>query len=113
VRTLATSVMAGFVVAVFVLLVPQSAVACDKCVQFFDDESCTTAGPGEIGNTICEVPEEASCCCKYKGETCTGGSGGSGSGGGTGGGGGNQCATTGFCPAECFSCGGGGGRPRI
>lgn len=33
--------------------------------------------------------------------------------GGSGGGGNNACGTTGFCPAECFSCSGGGGRPAI
>ncbi|HEX6904299.1 MAG TPA: hypothetical protein VF789_31610 [Thermoanaerobaculia bacterium] len=38
-------------------------------------------------------------------------------GGGTGGGGGgeeeNPCQTSNFCPAECFSCSGGGGRPAV
>ena len=32
---------------------------------------------------------------------------------GGGGGGGSACGTTGFCPAECFSCSGGGGRPAV
>ena len=36
-----------------------------------------------------------------------------GGGGGSGGtGGGGSCHSSGFCPAECFSCSG-GGRPRI
>jgi hypothetical protein len=42
-------------------------------------------------------------------ETCAGG----GDGGSGGGGGGSSCGGSGFCPAECFSCGGGGGRPAI
>ena len=33
--------------------------------------------------------------------------------GGGGGGGGSACGTTGFCPAECFSCAGSGGRPAV
>lgn len=33
----------------------------------------------------------------------------SGGGGSAGGGGSSSCQTMGFCPAECFSCGGGGG----
>ena len=36
---------------------------------------------------------------------------------GGGGGGGSSssptCQTSGFCPAECFSCSGGGGRPAV
>lgn len=50
--------------------------------------------------------------CWTNGQACTNGGGGGG-GGGTGGGGSNTCTTTGFCPAQCFSCSGGGGRPAI
>jgi hypothetical protein len=102
--------MAGLVVMLFTLLAPGATQACELCHVFFDDESCKTAGPTESGYTSCTMPEEASCCCTLSGSPCTGGSGGGGGGGGgTGGGGGNQCQTSGFCPAECFSCGGGGG----
>lgn len=37
------------------------------------------------------------------------GGGGDEGGGGSGSGGGGNCSGGGFCPAECFSCGGGGG----
>lgn len=50
--------------------------------------------------------------CWTNGQACTnGGDGGAGTGG-AGGGGSNPCATNGFCPAQCFSCSG-GGRPVI
>jgi hypothetical protein len=109
VRSLRAVVLTGFAVMLVVALAPQATKACELCHVFFDDESCKTATPGESGFTKCTVPEEASCCCTLSGNACTGGSGGGGGGGGgTGGGGGNPCQTTGFCPAQCFSCGGGG-----
>lgn len=47
--------------------------------------------------------------CHMDGAACYGTSvGGGGGGGGTGGSGGSCRSTGGFCPAECFSCGGGG-----
>lgn len=36
-----------------------------------------------------------------------------GGGGGIGSGSGQACQTTGFCPAECYSCSGGNGRPAV
>lgn len=113
-RHLTASVVVGFAVTLFVLLTPQPAGACEKCHEFWGDETCVPAGPGDSGYTVCTTPEEASCCCTFSGSACTGSGGGSGGGGGGGwGGGGNQCQTSGFCPAECFSCGGSGGRPPI
>lgn len=85
-----------------------AATECQLCHKFFDDEWCEPVGAGESGNTNCSSPEEASCCCRFSGSPCSG-SGGSGGGGGGGwGGGGGACSGSGFCPAECFSCGGGG-----
>jgi hypothetical protein len=47
--------------------------------------------------------------CWVEGGLCTnGGDGGGGSGSGDGG---STCQSGGFCPAECFSCGGSGGGP--
>jgi hypothetical protein len=113
-RNLMTRALPGLVVALLVLLSPLSAMACEKCFKFFDDESCKDVGLGESGFEKCEVPAEASCCCKMSGNACTGtSSGGSGGTGGTGGGGSNVCQTNGFCPAQCFSCSGGGGRPAV
>lgn len=48
--------------------------------------------------------------CNLEGAACYGisvGGGGGGGGGGTGGGGGSCSYQNGWCPAECFSCGGG------
>ena len=51
--------------------------------------------------------------CWTNGQACTNGGTGGGGTGGSSGGGSNPCATTGFCPSQCFSCSGGGGRPAI
>lgn len=89
----------------------QPAVACQDC--FFNAQNIATCRPtfdGEIGNIDCQ---SVTTDCVLSGPVCTvitvpgGGSGGSG-----GGGGGCQ-GGSGGCPAECFSCSGGGGRPRI
>lgn len=103
--------LAGLGIVLLGLLVPvpvAAQAACEVCHEFFADESCKPADTGESGYTSCTTPEEASCCCTLSGDSCTGGSGGGSAGGDTGGGE-NQCQTSGFCPAECFSCGGGGG----
>lgn len=89
------------------------ASACEKCVIFLDDEWCRPVSVGESGKTTCSdgLGEEQSCCCSLSGNNCTlDGGGGGGTGGGSGGGGSsNPCETTGYCPAQCFSCGGSGG----
>lgn len=93
---------------VFTALPTPASAECEICFKFFDDEWCYPAKSGESGVTSCTNPEEASCCCNMGGQPCTGGAGGSGGGGGGWGGGGGACSGSGFCPAECFSCGGGG-----
>lgn len=100
----------AIVIAILLIVLPAPALAeCQICFKFFDDEWCYPAKSGESGVTNCTNPEEASCCCSMGGSPCTGGSGGAGGGGGGGwGGGGGACSGSGFCPAECFSCGGGG-----
>lgn len=99
----------GAAIMLVILLAPAAAEACEECFKFFDDEWCHEASAGQSGFTICNSPEEASCCCKFSGNPCTGGQPSGGGGGGGWGGGGGACGGTGFCPAECFSCGGGGG----
>lgn len=74
---------------------------------------CRSAGPDEVGATYCTTtydPLTPAIDCTESGTFCTtitvgGGSGGSGGGGG--------CTGSGFCPASCFSCGGGGRGPAI
>ena len=48
--------------------------------------------------------------CWTNGQACTNGGDGGGGTGSSSGGGSDPCATSGFCPAQCFSCGG-SGRP--
>lgn len=96
--------------AVVLALLPAPVFAeCQECFKFFDDEWCQPVQGGRSGFTDCTSPEEASCCCRIRGNPCTSGGGTGGGGGGGWGGGGGACSSTGFCPAECFSCGGGGG----
>jgi len=100
----------GAAILLTVLPAPVSAAECLECFKFFDDEWCQPVGAGRSGFTECTSPEEASCCCRIRGNPCTidGGAGGGGGGGGWGGGG-SVCSGGGaFCPAQCFSCGGGG-----
>jgi hypothetical protein len=56
----------------------------------------------------CELWSYGSSCPESSDDENGSGGGGTG-GGGTGGGGGCTTTATGSCPAECFSCGGGGG----
>lgn len=106
---------AALTIALVTFLLPLAASACQECFAHFDDEWCQPVRQGDTGYTICFSPEEASCCCSVAGNFCadiTVNGGGNGSGGS---GGSNVCETTGFCPAECFSCAGGsgGGRPAV
>ena len=74
------------------------------------DSYCKPVGHEQAGDgTRCEE-DPLGPWCSMKPDPCynvdvNGGGGGSGGGGGA-------CTTTGFCPAECFSCSS-GGRPRI
>ncbi|MEM6453558.1 MAG: hypothetical protein AAF772_00550 [Acidobacteriota bacterium] len=74
------------------------------------DYYCKQVGNHEQGDGIeCHLLCFSGCSCFVPPNPClnvdvTGG----GSGGGSGGGGGGTCNTSGFCPAECFNCSGGG-----
>lgn len=86
---------------------------CNECTYIvFNGEVCDAVEAEEKGRTDCNSTAR----CILSGSECTGPSSGGGGGGGGGddtGGGGAGCNTTGFCPAECFTCSGGGGRPRV
>jgi hypothetical protein len=71
----------------------------------------------EAGSMCCaEFDTGVGTYCSESGSACYGiivGGGGGGTGG-TAGGSGSTCSyVNGWCPAECWSCGGGGGRPAI
>lgn len=96
-----------------------SARACEECdwtitVHLANNAYCRSVGPNEVGSTHCNLifdPLTPSIDCYESGSFCstitvTGGGGGTGGGGTSGGG----CGGSGFCPASCFSCGGGGAR---
>ena len=88
---------------------------CQECLIPFNPryaECCTT---GQCLQTpYCSKKLTNVSDCADAGGRCNGGvipcGGGGGTGGGTGGNGGsNTCSSGWFCPAECFSCSGGGG----
>lgn len=93
--------------------------ACEDCYWHWLNPSrsyCRPVNEGEVGVTNCVdyVDIYNDSYCTESGTYCSqitagGGSGGSGSGGGDG----DACQTDGFCPAECFSCSGGGGGRSI
>jgi len=108
---------AGILVLLAGSLLSSPARACEVCdwgitVHLANNAYCRSADPNEVGSTHCTLtydPLTPSVDCYESGSFCTtitvtGGGGGTG-GGGTGGGG---CGGSGFCPASCFSCGGGG-----
>lgn len=112
------------VAALGFLAVPAKAAAqCEKCASrwesiFSGGQSwCKPVLSEETGVTRCDsgVTVIGGAWCREEGTYCTAitvdGGGGGGGGGDTGGGGGSSCQTTGFCPPECFSCSGSGGRP--
>ncbi len=79
---------------------------------------CRPAQDKETGTTGCTnsyEPVSNTTSCSESGDYCTViiVNGGGGTGGGGGGGEENPCQTSSFCPAECFSCSGGGGRPAV
>ena len=92
--------------------------SCEICKPYGTlNYSCFPA-VNEVGVTHCQVFSDPfawppSVWCTESGNFCSTivVNGGGGGGGGTGGGAGCQ-GGTGGCPAECFSCSG-GGRPRI
>ena len=101
----------------------QEAEACESCKRTSWltpwNYLCKATGDRETGVTLCTdeyEPLTNTTYCNESGDFCTvvDAEGGGGSGGGSGGGDtSNPCLTTGFCPAECFSCSGGGGRPAV
>jgi hypothetical protein len=99
------------------LFLPNSAGACEEChTPWFTpwNSWCRPVSGDEVGVTLCKDETTLiNTTCQEYGNACQvitviGGGGGDGTGGGSGGGS-NPCQTSGFCPAECFSCGGGGG----
>jgi hypothetical protein len=100
-------------VALFPLLVPAAAQGCEICRASVLNPArswCRPVSEGETGVTNCvdHVSHLGDSYCTEEGTFCSwvnagGGSGGSGGGSG---GGGSSCTGSGFCPAECFSCGG-------
>jgi hypothetical protein len=105
------------------LVLPRAAAAaCEQCklspFPFSYNQWCVEVYDPETGVTACTDgldPLTGSLWCFEEGNACSVvnvGGGGGGTGGG-GGGGGGSCNTAGYCPAECFSCGGGGGRPAV
>lgn len=102
------------------LTLPQAALACEICVYhpFLGFSPCRPVTQSEVGSTNCtnDYHPIGGFTCSESGTFCStvdAGGGGTGGGGGGWGGGSNPCRTTGFCPPECFSCEGGGGRPAV
>lgn len=93
------------------LAVPVPAKACYDCdINLAGREICRLVFDGETGQLNCVIQSNQ---CSLSGTFCSIINVGGGGGGGTTGGGGGCTTTNGSCPAECFSCTGGGGRPRI
>lgn len=99
------------------VLSPQAVLGCEICKYYLllGFAPCRPVTETEVGSTICtnEYDPLVGFSCAESGTYCSEINAGGGGGSGSGGGGGSQCSTTGFCPAECFSCGGGGGRPAV
>jgi hypothetical protein len=97
---------------------PQPAMGCEVCkhIFFLGYAPCRPVAPDEVGSTVCtdQYDPYAGFSCVESGTFCSsivvgGGGGGTGGTGGSGG----SCQTSGLCPAQCFSCSGGGGRPAV
>jgi len=103
--------LAGLILAAFTSTSAQ-AYECEICKLSFTGNSwCRGVQEMETGVTQCEnhVANIGGSYCTEDGNACSWVNAVGGGGGGTGGwGGGGGCTATGFCPAECFSCGGGG-----
>lgn len=99
---------------------PRPAAGCEICkyIFFLGYAPCRPVTQNEVGSTICtdQYDPIGGFSCEESGTYCSSidaGGGGTGGTGGTGSSGGS-CQTSGFCPAQCFSCSGsGGGRPAI
>lgn len=112
---------AGLAVLIAILWVGSQAAAwaacgtCQVCIEktilTIPRDFCGTANDQD--GYMCCSPESygVATYCHMDGAPCYGinvGGGGGGTGGG-GGGGGSCSYNSGWCPPECFSCGGGGG----
>ena len=111
------TLLAGITVFAF-LMIPGELLACEICTNpvFTDGMSwCRPVRQEETGYTICrdEVTVLGTYCMEESGIFCSVvDAGGGGGGSNAGGGGTNPCQTSGFCPAQCFSCSG-WGRPAV
>lgn len=98
---------------------PRPAAGCEICKVnlFLGPAPCRSVTEDEVGSTICQDQYDpiGGFTCEESGTFCSGITvgGGGGRAGGGGGTGGNPCQTSSFCPASCFSCSGGGGRPAV
>lgn len=104
----------------FLVAPAKATAACEKCVDRWQvilsggQSWCVPVKEDETGATLCTdgVTAIGGSWCSESGTFCNSITVGGGGGGGTvGGGGSNSCQTTGYCPPECFSCSGSGGRP--
>jgi hypothetical protein len=107
------------ILGLFFWTLPQPAAGCEICKPnfFLGFVPCRAVAEDEVGATVCQDQYDpiGGFTCEESGTFCTGitVSGGGGGGNGGSGGGSGSCQTSGFCPAFCFSCGGGGGRPAV
>ena len=96
---------------------PRPALGCEICkyLPFLGFAPCRAVREDEVGSTICINHADISgFWCEERGTYCSEITVGGGGGGTAGGGGGDDpCRTSSFCPAECFSCSGGGTRPAV
>lgn len=111
-------------VSLTVLMLPDLVQACEVCYWTWLNPGrsyCRPVHDTETGTTGCDtfIDNLGDSFCTEGGSYCSvitvtaGGGGGGGTSGGTGS---NPCQTSGFCPAQCFSCSGGlgdGGRPAV
>jgi hypothetical protein len=96
------------------MALPQTGSACERCTSGWEvvlsggQSWCRAVTGDEVGSTTCTSGSTAigGAYCSESGSFCNSIT--VGGGGGTGGGsGGSSCSYQGYCPAECFSCGGG------
>lgn len=123
-RALRKYLLSAGIAAIAFLAAPTKATAqCDRCASGWEviltggQSWCKPVLSEETGVTQCRhgVHVIGGAWCTESGVFCStitvGGGGGTGGGSGGGSGGGNSCQTSGYCPPECFSCSGSGGRP--
>src|SRR6185436_5514700 len=91
------------------LVLPAKGMACEKCATSWNvvlsrgQSWCQAVKDGETGATQCDagVTWIGGAYCHEGGIYCSTVT------AGGGGGGGSTCQSSGYCPAECFSCSGG------